>query len=129
MKFLQTLIQERSGLKIDQSDSSGETTSTGIVARRASSDETSFLEFPRRPAVAKINAQLTAILRVYNSSRKVNTVELGRIRKDTYSLILDSFPWASITPTPHKLLAHSEGLIRKSNSRFGLKEGQNHATS
>ena len=44
MKFLQTLIQEKTGLKVDQPDSSGGTTSTGNGARRAFSDETSFLE-------------------------------------------------------------------------------------
>ena len=37
-------------------------------------------------------------------------------------MILESFPWASITPTLHKLLAHSEELISESNSGFGLKE-------
>ena len=123
MKFLQTLIQEKTGLKVDQPDSSGGTTSTGNVARRAFSDETSFLEcvlstiaVSHRPALAKIHTQLAAILRVYNSCRKVNTVELGKLCKDTYLLILDSFPWASITPTLHKLLAHSEELIRESNS-------------
>ena len=52
----------------------------------------------------------------------MNTVELGKLCKDTYLLILDSFPWASITPTLHKLLAHSEELIRESNSGFGIKE-------
>ena len=44
MKFLQTLIQQKTGLKVDQPDTSGGTTSTGNVARRAFSNETSFLE-------------------------------------------------------------------------------------
>ena len=52
----------------------------------------------------------------------MNTVELGRICKDTYLLILDPFPWASITPTLHKLLDTPEELIGESNSGFGLKE-------
>ena len=34
---------------------------------------------------------------------------------------MESFPWASITPTLRKILAHSEELIRYSNSGFGLK--------
>ena len=59
---------------------------------------------------------------MYNSGRRVKTVELGKVCKDTYLLILESFPWASITPTLHKLLAHCEELIRESNSGFGLKE-------
>ena len=64
MKFLQTLIQEKTGLKVDQPDSSGGTTSTGNVARRAFSNETSFLEcvlstiaISHRPALAKIHTQ------------------------------------------------------------------------
>ena len=75
-----------------------------------------------RPALTKIHTQLATILKVYNSSRKVNTLELGNLCKDTYLLILDSFPWASITPTLHKILAHSEELIRESNAGFGLKD-------
>ena len=35
--------------------------------------------------------------------------------------MLDSFPWASITPTLHKLLEHSEQLIRETNSDYGFK--------
>ena len=93
MKFLQTLIQEKTGLKVDQPDSSGGTTSTGNVARRAFSDETSFvvcvlstIAIPHRPALAKIHNQLAAILRVYNSGRKVNTVELGKLCKRHLSI-------------------------------------------
>ena len=77
MKFLQSIIQEQIGLKVDQPDSSGVATSTGNVAQRAFSDETSFLEYvlsniaiPHRSAMAKIHAQLAAILKVYNSGSK-----------------------------------------------------------
>ena len=35
--------------------------------------------------------------------------------------MLDSFPWASITPTLLQALAHSEELIRDINSGYGLK--------
>ena len=38
------IVQEKTGLKIDQPDSSGETTSTEIVARMAFSDESNFIE-------------------------------------------------------------------------------------
>ena len=71
MKFLQSLIQEQTGLKADQPDSTGGSISTGNLAGRAFSDETSFLEcvlspiaFPHRPAIAKMHAQLATILRV-----------------------------------------------------------------
>ena len=55
-------------------------------------------------------------------------MELGRICKDTYLLILDSFPWASITPTLDQFLAHSQELIRGPNSRYGLKGFYEEAT-
>ena len=127
MKFIQSLIQEKTGLKVDLPDSSGGTTSTANVARRAFSDETDYLNcvlstiaIYHRPALTKIHTQLATILKDYNSSRKVNTLELGNLCKDTYLLILDSFP--SITPTLHKILAHSGELIRESNAGFGLKD-------
>ena len=114
-------------MKVDLPDSSGGTTSTANVARRAFSDETDYLNcvlstiaIYHRPALTKIHTQLATILKDYNSSRKVNTLELGNLCKDTYLLILDSFP--SITPTLHKILAHSGELIRESNAGFGLKD-------
>ena len=66
-------------------------------------------------------AQLAAILRIFNSSQLVKTADLGKLCKDTYLLVLYSFPWASITPTLHKLLAHSKELIWETNSGYGLK--------
>ena len=36
------------------------------------------------------------------------------------ALILESFPWANITPTLRKLLAHSEELLSEVNSGFGF---------
>ena len=129
MKFIQSLIQENTGLKVDLPDSRGGTTSTGNVARRAFSDETDYLNcvlstiaIHHQSALTKIHTQLATILKVYNSSRKVSTLELGSLWKDTYLLTLDSFPWAGITPTLHKILAHSEELIRESNAGFGLKD-------
>ena len=44
MKIVQKIVQEKTGLKIDQPDSSDGTTSTGNVARRAFSDESNFIE-------------------------------------------------------------------------------------
>ena len=56
-----------------------------------------------------------------NSGLLINSSDLGKLCKETYILVLDSFPWPSITPTLHKLLAHSEELIREHNSGYGLK--------
>ena len=44
MMSVQNLVQKKTGLKIDQPDPRGGTTSTGGVARRAFSDDTEFIE-------------------------------------------------------------------------------------
>ena len=44
MKIIQKIIQEKTELKIDQPDSSGGTTSTENVVRRAFLDDTNFIE-------------------------------------------------------------------------------------
>ena len=108
----------KTGLRIDQPDSSGGTTSTGNVAISAFSDGSHFIDcvlstiaFEHRMVLSKLHAQLAAILKILNSSQLVNTSGFGKLCRDTYLLVLDSFPWASITPTLHKLLEHSEQLI------------------
>ena len=45
MVFVRSLIQEQTGLKVDQPDTSGGTTSTGSVARRVFSNESKYFEF------------------------------------------------------------------------------------
>ena len=128
MIFVRTLVQEKTGLKVDQPDASGGTTSTGSVARRAFSNESQYIECclsvveeSYKEPLSKLHTQLSAILRIFNSDRIVNTTELGNLCRDTYLLILDSFPWANISPTLHKVLAHSEELLREMNAGHGLK--------
>ena len=41
--------------------------------------------------------------------------------KSTYEYIVTNFPWISITPSFHKLLAHSTELTDKYNNGCGLK--------
>ena len=93
MKIVQKIVQEKTGLEIDQPDSSGGTTSTENVAKRAFSDESNFIEcvvsiipVQDRPALAKVHAQLAAIFQL------VETADLGKLCKDTYLLVLDCFP-------------------------------------
>ena len=109
-------------IKNRPTDPSGGTTSTGSVARRAFSTESQFIECvsslvepQHKEALSKLHTDFS------NSERKVNTNELRKLCKGTYLLILESFPWANITPTLHKLLAHSEELLSEVNSGFGFK--------
>ena len=128
MKFVQNLVQMETGLKVDQPDPRGGITSTGGVARRAFSNDTKFIECilplidtEHRDLLLKIHTQLSAILRIVNSDREINTQEFGILCTNTYLFILDYFPWASITPMLHKLLAHSEEILREVNNGCGLK--------
>ena len=128
MMSVQNLVQKKTGVKIDQPDPRGGTTFPGDVARRAFSDDTEFIEciFPltdteNRDPLSKVHTQLSAILRIVNSDRKINTQEFGILYTNTYLLIVEYFPWVNITPTLHKLLAHSEEILREINNGCGLK--------
>ena len=128
MIHVRTIIQEVTGLRIDQPDPKGGTTSTGGVARKAFSNDSKFIEcvvslveIEFSGILSKLHTQLSAILRIVNSDRRINTEEFGNLCTDTYLLILDDFPWANVTPSLHKLLAHSEEILREMNSGYGLK--------
>ena len=98
MIFVRNVVQERTGLKIDQPDPSGRTTSTGSVARRAFSTESQFIECVSSLVTHNTKngsqnyTQISAIVRIFNCDRKVNTNELRKLCKGTYLLILESFP-------------------------------------
>ena len=64
---------------------------------------------------------MSAILRIINSDRKIYTENFGDLCTNTYLLILDSFPWVGITPTLHRVLAHSEEILKDLNFGHGLK--------
>ena len=128
MVFVRTLVQEKTGLKIDQPDPKGGTTSTGGVARRAFSSESKFIDcvsscvaIEYRETLSQLHTRLSAILRIINSDRKIHTEEFGDLCTNTYLLILDSFPWAGVTPTLHRVLAHSEEILNDLNFGHGLK--------
>ncbi|KAI6651099.1 hypothetical protein LOD99_5449 [Oopsacas minuta] len=128
MMDVRTIVQDVTGLRIDQPDLKEDTTSTGGVARRAFSNDSKFIEcamslvkIDHRDSLCKLHTQLSFILRIINSDRKINTEELGNLCTDTYLLILQSFPWVNITPTLHQLLAYSEEILREMNFGYELK--------
>ena len=71
-----------------------------------------FIEVELRSAVYRIQSQ-TRSKGPYRKTRN--------FCQETYLLILDTFPWVSISPNLHKFLAHAEELIRDWNSSYGLK--------
>ena len=129
MRFTREFLQEKTGMKIDQPTSHGGTTSTGNIARQCFLNKNNFLSWVTtiipsefRDAINIIHCNLSAILRVYNSTQEVETEKLDALCKETYELIIITFPWVNITPTVHKLLAHCTELILDCNNGFRLKE-------
>ena len=128
MIFVRALVEEKTGLRLDQPDSRGGTSSTGSVARRAFSYDSKYIECvlsvvetEYKETLSKIHANLSAILRIINSDRMINTEEFGDLCTSTYLLIVESLPWVSITPTLHRVLAHSEEILEEFNLGRGLK--------
>ena len=120
---------QKTGLRIDQPTSQGGTTSTGNIARQCFPNKREFItwvfslippEF--RDNIGIIQMNLSVILRIFNSNQEVETDKLDILCKQTYELILTTFPWASITPSLHKIWAHCTELIRDCNGGYGLKE-------
>ena len=131
---LQGQIQEGTGIKWDVVDKTGKggTTTTGNVARRllhskASRDLiVSSLPDDHRDKISFLGQQLSTILRVMSSKEKVNVDKYKNLCYSVYIFLLQKFQsqtkqcsWVSITPTVHKLLAHSWELI-DSNDGYGL---------
>ena len=70
---------------------------------------------------------LTTLVKVINSQkRRVNTQKLRDITQEVNLKIVESFPWAAVSPSIHRILAHSWEVVELNNG-FGLgdlsKEG------
>ena len=104
MISVRSLIQEKTRLKVDQPDILGGTISTGSVARRAFSNECYYIECClsvtkdsyKEPLYKKGSHTIINNSQNFNSDMRINTFEFGNLCKETYMLILDSFPWANI---------------------------------
>ncbi|KAI6654457.1 hypothetical protein LOD99_853 [Oopsacas minuta] len=132
-KFITSLIEEKLSISIDTPSVQGGTTTTGNVVRRCftRSDDTveDFLYWvltvvpqETHQVVTTIFNNLSAIQRLYNSNRKVDTEGLDNLCRETYESILTNFSWAHVTPTLHKLLAHAPQIIADHYDGFGLED-------
>ena len=61
------------------------------------------------------------MLRIFNCDERIDNEKFATLCKDTYELIIRTFPWESITPTLYKVLAHSAQLIEEFNDGRGPK--------
>ena len=56
---------------------------------------------------------------INSQSRKVNTGKLRELTQDIYLKIVEIFPWAVVSPSVHRILAHSWEVIELNNG-YGL---------
>ena len=73
-----------------------------------------------REELREIHLGLSAAVKVINSQkRKVNIDKLRELTKEVNLRIVNTFPWAVISPSVHRILAHSWERIQL-NDGFGL---------
>ena len=131
--FVCGLLKDKLNILIDVASSQGGTSTTGNVVRRClvqrKSSEKDFIywvlstiQTDYKETIISIHTYLGAILRVYNCGRRIDTEELALVCRKLYLLILKTFPWANITPTLHKVLAHAPDIISSFNNGLGLEQ-------
>ena len=70
--------------------------------------------------MAQILLGLCAVVKVLNSQkRKVNVEKLKALTQETYIMIIKTFPWAVISQSVHRVLAHSWEVMQE-NDGYGL---------
>ena len=63
---------------------------------------------------------LSALVKIINSQkRRVNVEKLRELSKDVNLRIVQLFPWAAVSPSVHRILAHSWEVVEL-NGEFGL---------
>ena len=128
-------IFSATGIKWDYPDKAGKggTTTTGNVARQLLHHQREVIisQLPdgNKEVFRHFGQQLSVIIRVMSSKEKVNIAKYKQSCTNLYVFLIESFPritnkhkpgpWISITPSLHKLLAHSWELIEV-NDGFGL---------
>ena len=134
---IQEKIMAEIGVKWDYPDQAGKggTTTTGNTARRILHHNRQLVieMIPERlqSIMASYGQKLSVILRIISSSEFVNVKKYKQLCTDLYMFLVQSFqrvtnkhltgPWISITPSLHKLLAHSWELIEM-NGDQGLRK-------
>lgn len=129
-KKIQADIAKSTGIRWDYVDSNtqGGTTTTGNTVRRLLLEEENYKFFTRnissedeRAAAEAYGHSLALILRAMSSGHAVNLERYRAECKKLYLMILKDLWWVSITPTLHKLLAHTGDII-EANDGYGLKK-------
>ena len=72
-----------------------------------------------KEVLTNIHTNLSALLKVTDSSESVKVERFRELSQESYLLILENFPWVSVCNTLHKFLAHVYQFI-EINSNTGL---------
>ena len=126
MELVRGFLWEKLNVRIDFPTSQGGKTSTGSVVRasfqRMNDDNKDFsywisalIPCEYHQSLTVIYTNLVVILLIFNSDERIGNEKFTTLCRDTYELIIQTFPWVSITPTLHKVLAHSTQLIEEHN--------------
>ena len=73
----------------------------------------SFLPLAFKGILSQIHMNLSALLKIANSNERVNVEIFCVISQNTYIMILENFPWVSVSNTLHKFLAHTFQFIER----------------
>ena len=124
-----TSIQEKTGLKLDQMDSSAGntgTSTTGQQGRRFFSYELREKIIESVPEKFKQNFSrlmhmYSVILRAVSSTQSLNIAELKKLTVEFSLFIANEFKWIDYNITVHNLIFHSAELVERNNG-IGLGE-------
>ena len=73
---------------------------------------------PHLAYIIQLHFNFEVILRVISSKdHRIDIKQFDRLCKDTYIIILTEFKWADLTPSVHKVLAHSTELVSNNMCR------------
>ncbi|CAL4120500.1 unnamed protein product, partial [Meganyctiphanes norvegica] len=111
------------GRRIDTADGTGHTGNslTGNLAKRFFSEDcrnliSKLVKTSDLIIIKTIHMNLYVILRIISSKdHKIDVDKFHTLCTNTYIEIIKNFKWVNLTPTVHKILAHSPELIEKND--------------
>ena len=73
----------------------------------------SFVPLAFKGILSLIHMNLSAMLKIANSNERVNVERFHVISQNTYIMILENFPWFSVSNMLHTFLAHTFQFIKE----------------
>ena len=124
---VQDIFETILGRRIDTADGTGHSGNslTGNLARRFFGDDCrnlleQFVNTTHLANIKKLHLNFYVIMRTISSKdRQIDVEKFGNLCTNTYVDILTHFPWVNLTPTVHKIIAHSTELVQN-NSCMGV---------